>query len=200
MRIDIFRSTAMRLAVGYAVLFVLSSIILVGFFWWRTEAYLDREVNAVILSDAQAIGDRLQDFGLSGAVETITQRIRQHADEHAIFLLADPSLTPIAGNLDAWPLRVGHSAGWYQIELTRNDKLYAARTLYVGLPQGFHLLVGRDVQDLVAIRRSIIDGLGWVVLAAVILAMIGGLLVRRAILSRVDAINRTTRVKNEITA
>jgi signal transduction histidine kinase len=47
------------------------------------------------------------------------------------------------------------------------------------------------VQDLVAIRRSIVDGLGSVVLAAMILAMIGGLLVRRAILHRVDAINRT---------
>ena len=191
MRIDIFRSTAMRLALGYAGLFVLSSIFLIGFFWWRTEAYLDREVNAVILSDAQAIGDRLQDFGLSGAIETINQRIRQHADEHAIFLLADPSLTPIAGNLDAWPLRVGHSTGWYQIELTRNDKMYAARTLYVGLPRGFHLLVGRDVQDLVAIKRSIVDGLGSVILAAALLAIGGGLLVRRAILHRVDAINRT---------
>jgi hypothetical protein len=191
MRVDIFRSTAMRLACGYAGLFVLSSCFLVGFFWWRTEGFLDREVNAVILSDAQAIGDRLQDFGLPGAMETINQRVRQHADEHAIFLLADPSLTRVAGNLNAWPLRVGHSPGWYQIELTRDDKLYVARILYVGLPQGFHLLVGRDVQDLVTFSRTIVDGLESVVFAAVILAIIGGLLVRRAILHRVEAINRT---------
>ncbi len=191
MRIAILRSTAMRLAVGYALLFVLSSFVLVGFFWWRTAAYLEREVNAVILSDTQAIGDRLQDFGLSGAIQTINQRVRQHADEHAIYLLADPALAPVAGNLAAWPLKVGHRTGWYQVELARDDKLYATRVFYVGLPQGFHLLVGRDVQDLVAIRQSIVDSLGSVVLAAVILAMIGGLLVRRAILHRVDAINRT---------
>ncbi len=191
MRIGLFRSTAMRLAVGYALLFVLSSFVLVGFLWWRTAAYFEREVNAVILSDTQAIGDRLQDFGLSGAIQTINQRIRQHADEHAIYLLADPALVPVAGNLAAWPLKIGHQTGWYQVELARDDKLYATRVLYVGLPQGFHLLVGRDVQDLVAIRRSIVDSLGSVVLIAVILAMIGGLLVRRAILHRVDAINRT---------
>lgn len=190
MRIAILRSTSIRLAVGYALLFVLSAFVLVGFFWWRTAAYLEREVNAVILSDTQAIGDRLQDFGLSGAIETINQRVRQHADEHAIYLLADPALAPVAGNLAAWPLRVGHQTGWYQVELARDDKLYATRVLYVGLPQGFHLLVGRDVQDLVAIRHTIIDSLGSVVLAAVILAMIGGLLVRRAILHRLDAINR----------
>jgi signal transduction histidine kinase len=190
-KLTILRSTAMRLAIGYALLFVLSSFLLMGFFWWRTAAYLEREVNAVILADAQAIGDRLQDFGLSGAVETINQRVRQHADEHAIYLLADPGLAPVAGNLAAWPLRIGPQTGWYQVELARDDKLYAARILYVGLPKGFHLLVGRDVQDMVAIRHSIVDDLGSVVLVAVILAMIGGLLVRRAILHRVDAINRT---------
>lgn len=191
MRIRLLRSTAVRLAIGYALLFVLSSFALVGFYWWRTAAYLDREVNAVILADTQAIGDRLQDFGLSGAIQTINQRIRQHADEHAIYLLADPSLVPVAGNLAAWPLRIGHQTGWYQLDLARNDKLYTTRVLYVGLPQGFHLLVGRDVQDLVAIRRSIIDSLGSVVVVALFLAVIGGLLVRRAILHRVDAINRT---------
>lgn len=190
-RLRLLRSTAVRLAIGYALLFVLSAFVLVGFYWWRTSAYLEREVDAVILADTQAIGDRLQDFGLSGAIQTINQRIRQHADEHAIYLLADPSLAPVAGNLAAWPLRIGHNTGWYQVELARDDKLYATRVLYVGLPRGFHLLVGRDVQDLVAIRHSIIDSLGSVVVVALLLAVIGGLLVRRAILHRVDAINRT---------
>lgn len=187
----VFRSTAFRLAIGYSLLFGLSSFALVGFYWWRTSAYLEREVTAVILADTQAIGDRLQDFGLAGAVQTINQRIRQHADERAVYLLADPSLTPIAGNLAAWPLKIGHNTGWYQVELARDDKLYATRVLYVGLPRGFHLLVGRDIQDLVAIRHSIIDSLGSVVIVAVLLAVAGGLLVRRAIMRRLDAINRT---------
>src|SRR5437879_6377156 len=61
----ILSSTSLRLALGYATLFVLSSLTLVGFLWWQTAEYLDREINAVIIADTRAIGDRMRDFGLS---------------------------------------------------------------------------------------------------------------------------------------
>lgn len=187
----LLRSTALRLALGYAAIFILSALVLVGFLWWRTAGYLDREVDAVILADAQAVGDRLHDFGLPGAVAAINERVGRAADEHAIYLLTDPMLTPVAGNLDAWPLQIGPDQGWHRIPLTAHGTVHATRILYVMLPNGFHLLVGRDVQDRAAIRRSIVDGLGWTAATALLLAVGGGLLVRRAILRRVDAITRT---------
>jgi hypothetical protein len=54
----LLRSTSVRLALGYAVLFILSSALLVGLLWWRTADYLDRATEAVIVADTQAIGDR----------------------------------------------------------------------------------------------------------------------------------------------
>lgn len=186
-------STSLRLALGYAFLFVLSSLSLVGFLWWQTADYLDREINAVIIADTRAIADRMRDFGLSGAIATINERISRAADEHTIYLLTDPGLNPIVGNLDAWPVEVGRAPGWYQVELVRRDKPYAARMLSVGVTGNFHLLVGRDVQERVAVRGLILRGLGWAGLIAVLLAVLGGLLVRRSILHRVEAINRTTR-------
>jgi signal transduction histidine kinase len=66
-----------------------------------------------------------------------------------------------------------------------------ARALFVVLPSGFRLLVGRDVQDRVEVRALIVSGLGWASLGALILAILGGLLVRGAVLRRVEAINRT---------
>ena len=56
---NLFRSTAVRLAFGHAVLFVVSSLLLTGFLWWRTALYLDREIDAVIIADAQAISGSL---------------------------------------------------------------------------------------------------------------------------------------------
>jgi signal transduction histidine kinase len=187
------RSTSIRLALGYAGLFVVSSLILVGFLWWRTASYLDREIDAVIIADTQAIGDRLRDFGLSGAIQTINERISRTADEHSVYLLTDPRLTPIAGNLDAWPLDVGRPQGWYQVQLVRDDRPYATRVFNVQLPGDFHLLVGRDVQTRIALRRLILQSLIWAGLLAVMLAVGGGLLVRRSVLRRVEAINRTAR-------
>lgn len=187
------RSTSIRLALGYAGLFVVSSLVLVGFLWWRTAIYLDREIDAVIVADTQAIGDRLRDFGLSGAIQTINERISRTADEHTVYLLTDPRLTPIAGNLDAWPLDVGRPQGWYQVQLVRGDKPYATRVLNVRLPGDFRLLVGRDVQNRVIVRDMILQSLIWAGLIAVMLAITGGLLVRRSVLRRVEAINRTAR-------
>jgi signal transduction histidine kinase len=102
-------------------------------------------------------------------------------------------LTPIAGNIDAWPLDVGRPQGWYQVQLVRDDKPYATRVFNVQLPGNFHLLVGRDVQTRIALRGLILQSLIWAGLVAVLLAIGGGLLVRRAVLRRVDAINRTAR-------
>ncbi len=189
--IRLWRSISVRLALAYATIFILSSLLLVGVLWWRTAGYLDREVDAVILADAQAVGDRLHDFGLTGAIETINQRVGRAGDEHAIYLLTDPTLTPVAGNLDAWPLGIGHQQGWHQIELASHGTLHATRVLYVVLSSGFHLLVGRDVEDRAAIQQAILDGFSWTAAAAILLAIGGGLLVRRAILRRVDVINRT---------
>lgn len=188
----LLRSTAVRLALLYAGIFVLSSLLLVGFLWWRTAAYLDREVDAVILADVQAIGDRLHDFGLPGAIQTINERVNRAADDHAIYLLTDPALTPVAGNLNGWPVQIDRHQGWHQIQLATRNELHATRFLYVSLPQGFQLLVGRDVQDRVAIRGEIFRGLGWSALIALLLAMGGGLLVRRGVLRRVDDLTGTT--------
>jgi signal transduction histidine kinase len=189
----LFRSTALRLALAYAGIFILSSLLLVGFLWWRTAGYLDREVDAVIVADTQAVADRLHDFGLAGAVQTIKERVGRAGDSHAIYLLTDPNLTPIAGNLDGWPLEIGRRPGWHQIQLAYDNRLHATRFLYVVLPAGFQLLVGRDVEDLMAIRSAILHGLGWSTAIALLLAAGGGLLLRRSMLRRVDAITLTTK-------
>lgn len=188
---SLIRSTAVRLTVGYAVLFIISSLLLTGFLWWRTASYLDREIDAVIIADGQALADRLRDFGLPGAIETINERVAHAGDERAIYLLADPALGRVAGNLQAWPLEVRSMPGWYDINLERDGKLHVTRALFVRLPGGFHLLVGRDIQDRVEIRALIVDSLAWASLCALILAIGGGLLMRTAVLNRVETINRT---------
>jgi signal transduction histidine kinase len=191
MAMNLTRSTAVRLAFGYAVLFIVSSLLLTGFLWWRTALYLDREIDAVIIADAQGIADRLRDFGLPGAVGTIQERVGHASDEHAIYLLVDPTLNPVAGNLRAWPLEVRARPGWNDINLERDGKLHVTRALVGLLPGGFRLLVGRDVQDRAEVRSLIVDSLIWASLGASILAIFGGLFIRRAVLARVEAINRT---------
>jgi len=189
--LSVLRSTSVRLALGYAVLFVASSLVLVGLLWWRMAGYLDHKTAAVIRADTQAIRDSLRVEGLPGAVEMIDERLRQVADGSAVYLLADSARKPLAGNLQSWPADIEAKSGWYQISLLLNDKLRTIRIEEVALPNGFYLLVGRDIRDQTEVRALIIDGLSWAALSALVLAVAGGVLVQRAVLRRVENINRT---------
>ncbi len=56
------------------------------------------------------------------------------------------------------------------------------------LPDGFHLLVGRDIEERQRIYDIIITAGRWSIAAVVVLGLGGGFFVSRHILSRVDAI------------
>lgn len=75
--------------------------------------------------------------------------------------------------------------------LVRDGVLHETRMLHVVLESGFHLLVGRDVQERTALRTLILNTLGWTVLASLILALAGSMLLRRVVLKRVELINQT---------
>lgn len=185
------RSTASRLALVFAGLFMVAALLLAGLLWWNTTGYLDRETDAVIAADTRAIGDRIEDFGLAGAVQTMNERIAADTDNRGIYLLTDPRLRRLGGNVDAWPLKVGPRPGWYEVELVHRDRLHMARLLHVTLPGNYQLLVGRDVQDRVEMRNLFLRGLAWAGVAAVAIAFLGAWLIRRAVQHRIEGINRT---------
>lgn len=190
--LKLLRSTSLRLALAYAGLFLVSSMLLIGLLWWNTTGYLDRETDAVIAADIRAIGDRLQDFGLPGAIQTVNERVLADADKRAIYLLTDPALRPLAGNVDAWPAQIGRVPGWHEVEMVYQNRLHATRLLHVVLRGDFHLLVGRDVQERVAMRGLFLEGFIWAMLVALAFAIAGGFVIRRTVLRRVERINRTT--------
>ncbi|MBL8687770.1 MAG: HAMP domain-containing protein [Rhodospirillaceae bacterium] len=189
--VRLLRSTSVRLALGYALLFILSSVVLGGLLWWRTTDTLDQAIEAAVIADTRAIGDRLRDFGLAGAVETINTRIRRVGDQRAIYLLTDPQKRSVTGNLNAWPPDVGDQTGWYMASLVREERRRATRILHVQLPNNYRLLVGRDIEDREELRELVFNALGWTAAAAIALAVVGGFLVRRAALGRIEEINRT---------
>ena len=188
--IRLLRSSSVRLALGYAVVFILSSLALAGLLWWQTASYLDRETDAVILANQRAVADQFRDFGLDGAMSTIRDRVA-NGDKEAIYLLANPIFEPLEGNLSAWPADVGYKAGWSDATMFNNGVPHATRLLNVPLPGGLHLLIGRDVEDRAQIRALILNGLAWAVIAALVIAGVGAVVTRRALSIRIELIRRT---------
>jgi hypothetical protein len=66
--------------------------------------------------------------------------------EGGVYLLVDPSLTPLAGNLADWPSAMKGSSGWGNFNAREGRTLL--RATFETLPDGSHLLVGKDVDDL----------------------------------------------------
>jgi signal transduction histidine kinase len=185
------RSTSFLLALGYIGLFALSTLLLVGLLWWRTAGYLERETDAAITTDANQVSDQLQDFGLMAAEDSIRVRIAEAPHGPTLYLLTDKNLQPIIGNFATWPAEVGTKPGWYLVDLDRHGQLQPVRFRSLVLPGGMHFLVGREVGDRAEIRALIVDALSWAGATSLLLAVGGGLLVRRSVLGRVEAINRT---------
>ena len=99
----LLRSAGFRFGVVYALLLALSALALALFLWWATAGLLDRQTEAAINADAQGLAERWADGGLPALVVTIEDRLAQNVDDDAIYLLADPDMQRIAGNLERWP-------------------------------------------------------------------------------------------------
>ena len=104
----LLRSAGFRFAVVYALLLAVSAAALALFLWWATAGLLDRQTEAAIQADAQSLSERFAAGGMPALVLTIEDRLTQNVEDDAIYLLVDPAVRRIAGNLEHWPQGVAH--------------------------------------------------------------------------------------------
>jgi signal transduction histidine kinase len=174
----LFRSAGFRFGVVYALLLAISATALAVFLWWATAGLLDRQTEAAINADAQGLAERWADGGLSALVVTIEDRLAQNIDDDAIYLLTDPNMNRLAGNLATWPPAVTSAGPWYELAVIRAGMKSLANVQRYDLPGGFHLLIGRDVQVRAQLRKMLTDALLGAVVVVILMATVGGLVVR----------------------
>jgi signal transduction histidine kinase len=174
----LFRSAGFRFGVIYALLLALSATALAVFLWWATAGLLDRQTEAAINADAQGLAERYADGGLPALVVTIEDRLAQNIDDDAIYLLADPDMKRIAGNLASWPPSVTQAGSWYGLPVTRAGIRSIANVQRYDFSSGFHLLIGRDVPVRARLRTLLTDALLWAVIVVLLMATVGALVVR----------------------
>lgn len=197
MTLPLLRTTTFRLALGYLALFAGSVVILFGFIYWATAGYMGAQLDEAIESEILALSEQYRQGGVEGLATSLRQRLARDPGGSEVYLLADPRLRPIVGNLDRWPAAPESRDGWIEFELTDRTtprgQTYLARTRHFVLTGGFHLLVGRDSRVIQEAQRLIIRSLTWGLAITLALGLAGGVLLSRASLRRLEAINRTTR-------
>ena len=191
-----FRSSTFRLALIYMGLFLVSVLLLLGFIYWFTAGYMVRQTDATIEAEISGLAERHNLAGLAGLSTLLTDRLARRPAGSAIYLLTDPHYKPLVGNLDHWPKVTPTNGGWLNFQLhgphLRGDEHWARARAFV-LEGGYHLLVGRDVHELQEAEERIVRILAWGLGITVILALLGGWMMSRSIVRRIDAVNATCR-------
>ena len=192
----LFGSSTFRLALIYMALFGASVLILLGFIYWSTVAFMGRQMDAIIDAEIEGLAERYRVSGVSGLTDLIAERLSRKPAGSSVYLLADDSLQPLVGNLDRWPAVTPTPDGWLSFRLedqASSGDVHKARARVFRLRGGFHLLVGRDMHDLEETQGYIIKALVWGLLITVVLALVGGSMMSRSMVRRLETINEASR-------
>jgi signal transduction histidine kinase len=194
----LLETSTFRLALIYLASFGVSALALLGFLYDATAGFMERQTEETIQAETGGLIEQYHTEGVGRLRELIELRSRLQPHRSSVYLLLDPLGQPVAGNLGRWPDVQPEPNGWltFGIKVMPDGETVLrrrARAVGLVLPGGFRLLVGRDVEDRLQIEAQIKRTLGWGLALTLLLGLAGGLVMSRGMLSRVDAINRTTR-------
>ena len=191
------RSSTFKRALIWIGIFGAVVVALFGYVYWSTSSYVLSRADHAIAAERAVLHKAFEVAGRSGLIAAIGRYTADDRLEGGLYLLADPSFTPVAGNLKVWPPELKGIEGWDNFS-TRAWKPDDAdrpllRASFETLPDGYHLVVGRDIGDLDEFANKINTALALVISLIFILAGVASISVTRRTVGRIEAINATSR-------
>lgn len=187
--IRLFRTSSFRLTMLYAALFTASALILFGVTYWLATDYAAQDETNEIAVEFAAIQDEAGLAGEDRLPVIIENHLRQRRDVRAVYLLQDSQGRKLAGNIDS----TNASLGPMMLGLNLDGQLREVRAHGYRLGNGDYLLVGQDTSVLREMKAVIVRAFSAGLIISLMLAVLGGVLVSRAMLQRVETVSLTTR-------
>ena len=195
----VLRTSTFRLVVAYLLIFALSVGAVLGYTYWQALRLLHAQIEQTIAADVRGIAEQYAINGLPGVMAVLRARMQNRIPAGGLYLLADPQGKPLAGNLPSLPEEVRgiEQSGWVdfliRVSTPAGPRTRHVRAYYIRLDDGFHLLIGRDIEQLFQFGRIIRNLLLWVLGLTVLLGVGGGLVLSRNFLRRIDGITASVR-------
>ncbi|MDT2024233.1 ATP-binding protein [Methylocella sp. CPCC 101449] len=191
---NLFRTTAFKLSLAYLLIFSIGAGVIIGWVGWNVRRLLDEQIAATVEAEINGLSEQYARGGIRVIVDVIERRTRQPGA--SLYLVTNFAGQAIAGNIAQLPSGVLDQPGVRETTYERQGELGVERRALARiflLPGGFRLLVGRDLEDREALRRvfsrALLTSLFWLI----VIGTIGGLLVARRVLRRVDGMNDSVR-------
>lgn len=190
-------SSTFKLALIAIAAFGLIVSAIFSFVYLSTTSYVRSRSDRAIMTEYLGLRSDYQRSGRDGLIDAIRRRITDQSSGDRVYLLADPAMNVLAGNLGEWPPAVGTGRGWAEFRGsgTSPDATLGPllRVMLETFPSGDRLLVGRDISDLdrftAQIRTAVISGLALIF----VLAGVASILVTRRTVGRIESINAASR-------
>jgi signal transduction histidine kinase len=191
------RSSTFKRALIWIGIFGAVVVALFGYVYWSTSSYVLSQSDRAIAAERAVLYKAYEAAGRSGLIATIERSIADGRFEGGLYLLADPSFTPVAGNLKVWPseLKGVEGRGNFSTRTWKPDAedRLLLRAAFETLPDGYHLLVGKDIGDLDELAKKITTALALVISLIFVLAAAASVSITRRTVGRIEAINATSR-------
>jgi len=190
----LIRTTAFRLTLVYLLLFALFAASLLAFFAWNTRRLITEQITITVNAEVAEINEVYQRRGLRGLVFTIGNRALRPGSN--LYLVTMPNGQAVGGNVGSLAPGVMATLGWSETayrRLDENDNADHRALVHVSeLPNGFRLLIGRDLEERRRLFGVVAKGTQWSLLVMLVLGIGGGIFVSRRVLRRIDAMTGTT--------
>ncbi|HTV91074.1 MAG TPA: HAMP domain-containing sensor histidine kinase [Stellaceae bacterium] len=192
---QLVRTHAFRLAALYFLVFAASVIGVLFFVYWTSADFVERQTEATLDAEVTGLAEQYAQRGLSGLVQIVAARSAGDRGDGMLYLITNQDGRPLAGNISGWPAGVPAQPGpvSFNIEIRAKGETltHPASGVLFAIPEGYRLLVGRDISDAAAFRDRIRTTLVWSGLMALGIGLLGGTIMSRNMLRRVEQVNRT---------
>jgi signal transduction histidine kinase len=189
----LWRSTAFRLTMAYMVIFTIFAVFVLGYVAWNARRLIDDQIRSTIEAEIAGLSEQHRAGGLRRLITVVDQRSR--APGASLYLVVTPFGERIAGNIDTLPPGVLDSPGELEVPYARSGDAeggqHRALVRVYLLPGDFRLLVGRDLEERRRLRDVIRRAGGWSLLLVLTMGFLGGFVVARRVLARVDGMTDT---------
>ncbi|WP_293863852.1 ATP-binding protein [uncultured Alsobacter sp.] len=189
-----FASTAtFRLTLVYAATFVLSTLALFAYVYWRVSNHVLEHERSSLAGEVRLLTDIDRRGGADALVREIAARMAADPNGDTLYLLRDGGGASLAGNIAAVRRVTGRFEDEVDVFASANEPRHTEKAVFVGavLPGDRHLAVGRDIEDLSSINSGILERFLGALAFAVLLAFAGGTVISMGFLRKLETINQT---------
>jgi signal transduction histidine kinase len=183
-----------RLTRAYASLIFATAAVTLALVFLGIDIWLERRVDQSLAGEFDSLVTHHSRDGSGALTREIERRIQEPDEQRHVYIYTESRYQRIAGNVPTWPEGIDDDDDQrMSLEVSYGASVSVRRVAVESrsLPDGRHLLVGRDVTDDEELMQALAVALSVGLVLIALLGVAGGLSMSRRLLGRVTGMNET---------